>query len=161
MEYNIGNLKRRSQEVADESRKGANTAKKIGNLFYEIVCEIESIYKETKKKNFILSYFAAVISVVALILSFLKSDDITVDGANLLGCIVGILSLLVTILIGFQIYRAIEIENKIDKKLDSIESRMFESLRDLAGRITEEKIKEFENRVNKFTDEELKRPPTN
>jgi uncharacterized protein YacL len=116
MEYNIGNLKRRSQEIASETRKGANTSERIGNLFYEIVSEIESVYKKTKQRNFILSYLAVVLSVVALILSFLKSDDITVDGANLLGWIIGILAVLVTVLIGFQIYRAIEIENVIEKK---------------------------------------------
>ncbi|MBP7219569.1 MAG: hypothetical protein KA995_04000 [Paludibacteraceae bacterium] len=145
MEYNIGNLKRRSQEIADETRKGANTAKRIGVLFYDIVSEIESIYKKSKQRNFILSYLAVVISVFALILSFLKSDDINVDGANLLGWIIAVLAVLVTLLIGFQIYRAIEIENVIEKKMDSIESRMFESLKDLASRISEEKIRDIIN----------------
>jgi hypothetical protein len=155
MEYNIGSLKRRSQEIADETRKGANTAERVGKLFYDIVSEIERVYKKTKQRNFILSYFAVVLSAISLILSFVKSDDITVDGANLLGCIIGVLAVLVTILIGYQIYKTIEIENIIDKKMDSIESRMYESLKDLASRITEEKIKEIgiEKRVKDIMEE--------
>lgn len=144
MEYNIGNLKRKSQEIANETRKGANTAKRIGDHFYDIVCEIENIYKKTKQRNFILSFLAIVFSITALILSFIKSDDITVEGANLLGWIIGVIAVLVTILIGFQIYKAIEIESVIDKKMNSIEGRMYDTLKDLASRIAEEKIKEIE-----------------
>jgi hypothetical protein len=146
MEYNIGNLKRRAQEVANETRNGANTSERIGKLFYDIVSEIDKVYKKTKQKNFILSYLAIIFSIIAFTLSFIKSDDISVNGANLLGLIVGVLAVLVTVLIGFQIYKAIEVKNVIDKKMDSIEGRMYEALTDLASRIAEEKIKEFEKK---------------
>ena len=140
MKFNFENLKRRSEQISNETRPGMNTAKRIGSLFYDIVCEIEGVYKKTKKRNFIISYMAAIASVAALILSFMKSDDISVEGANLLGWIVGVLAILVTVLIGFQIYKAIEIEGVIDNKMNSLEKRMQDSLEDLADRIVEEKL---------------------
>lgn len=142
MEFNFGNLKRRAEQISDETRPGMNTAKRIGGVFYDIVCEIENVYTKIKRRNFILSYMAVFISIISLILSFIKSDDISVDGANLLGLIVGVLAILVTVLIGFQIYKAIEIEDVIDKKMNSIEKRMHESLNDLADRIIETKLRD-------------------
>ena len=43
MEFNIENLKRRSQIVKDEIGKGKNTTERIGGLFYDIVSEIENV----------------------------------------------------------------------------------------------------------------------
>lgn len=141
MESNFGDLKRRSQQVADETRTRKNTAKRIGNIFFDIVCEIENVYKKIRRRNFILSYMAVAISIISLIISFIKADDISVDGANLLGWIVGVLAILVTILIGFQIYKAIEVEDVIDNKMNSLERRMHESLKDLADIVFEEKLR--------------------
>ena len=140
MEFNFENLKRRAEQISDETRKASITPKRVGGIFYDIVCEIENIYKRVKKRNFILSYMAIIISTISLILSFIKADDVSVEGANLLGWIVAVLAILVTVLIGFQIYKTIEIEDIIDKKMNSLEKRMHESLKDLADIIFEEKI---------------------
>jgi hypothetical protein len=129
MEFNIENLKRRSQMVAEESRPKMNTAKRIGELFYDLTSEIEHVYKKIKRRNLILCYLSISISIVSLILSIFKSDDITVNAANMLGVIVGLLAFLVTLLIGFQIYKAIEVEDTIDKKMSLIETRIYQSLK--------------------------------
>ena len=140
MEFNIENLKRRSQQVAEETRPGKNTSTRIGEIFYDIVCEIENVYRKINRRNFILSFVSIAISTISLILSIFKSDDIAVDGANLLGVMVGVLAFLVTLLIGFQIYKAIEVEDTIDNKMSSIESRIDESLKTYVEMKIEEKM---------------------
>lgn len=140
MEFNIENLKRRSQQVAEETRPGKNTSTRIGEIFYDIVCEIENVYRKINRRNFILSFVSIAISTISLILSIFKSDDIAVDGANLLGVMVGVLAFLVTLLIGFQIYKAIEVEDTIDNKMSSIESRIYESLKTYVEMKIEEKM---------------------
>ena len=130
MEFNIENLKRRSQIVKDEIGKGKNTTERIGGLFYDIVSEIENVYKKTNRNIFILCFISVIISIFSLVLSVFKSDDITVDGANLLGVMVGVLSFLVTLILGYQIYKTIEIEDVIERKITSVEKRMYESIKD-------------------------------
>ena len=130
MEFNIENLKRRSQIVKDEIGKGKNTTERIGGLFYDIVSEIENVYKKTNRNIFILCFISLIISIFSLVLSVFKSDDITVDGANLLGVMVGVLSFLVTLILGYQIYKTIEIEDVIERKINSVEKRMYESIKD-------------------------------
>jgi hypothetical protein len=46
MEFNIENLKRRSKQVFEETRPKTNTAKRIGDIFYDTVCEIENVYNK-------------------------------------------------------------------------------------------------------------------
>ncbi|WP_407477936.1 hypothetical protein [Elizabethkingia anophelis] len=82
-------------------------------------------------------------------MSIFKSDDIQVDGANILGIIVGILAFLVTLLIGFQIYKSIEVEEAIEKKMSSIENRMIETLKTVIDVQIESKMEEYK-RHNKF-----------
>lgn len=53
---------------------------------------------------------------------------------------VGVLAFLVTLLIGFQIYKAIEVEDTIDNKMSSIESRIDESLKTYVEMKIEEKM---------------------
>ena len=130
MEFNIENLKRRSQIVKDEIGKGKNTTERIGGLFYDIVSEIENVYKKTNRNIFILCFISVIISIFSLVLSVFKSDDITVDGATLLGVMVGVLSFLVTLIFGYQIYKTIEIEDVIERKINSVEKRMYESIKD-------------------------------
>jgi hypothetical protein len=140
MEFNIENLKLRSQQVSEETRPKANTSKRIGDIFYDIVSEIENVYKKINRRNFILCFVSVIISITSLILSIFKSDDITVDAANMLGVIVGVLAFLVTLLLGFQIYKAIEVEDTIDKKMSSIESRIYETLKTYVDVKIEEKM---------------------
>ncbi|WP_304344335.1 hypothetical protein [Chryseobacterium koreense] len=142
MEFNIENLKRRSQNVADETRKGKNTAERIGGLFFDVVSEIDNVYRKINRRMFILCFISITISIISLILSIFKSDDITIDGANLLGVMVGILSFLVTLILGYQIYKTIEIEDLIEKKMNAIEKTMRETLKDYIDIKIEEKIPE-------------------
>lgn len=128
MSYNIENLKNRSRQISTETRKGANTSERIGGLFFDFASEIANIHSVFQKRTFIISFIAITISISALILAIFKSDDISVNGANMLGVMVGVLALLVTLLIGFQIYKAIEVEETIDKKMSAIENRMIEVL---------------------------------
>ena len=43
---------------------------------------------------------------------------------------VGVLSFLVTLILGYQIYKTIEIEDVIERKINSVEKRMYESIKD-------------------------------
>ena len=67
MEFNIENLKRRSQIVKDEIGKGKNTTERIGGLFYDIVSEIENVYKKTNRNIFILCFISVIISIFSLV----------------------------------------------------------------------------------------------
>ena len=66
--------------------------------------------------------FAAIVAVIAIALSIYNSciniKPIYVDGLNMLGWIVGILAILVTILIGWQIYKTIDIDRSVERKLN-------------------------------------------
>ncbi len=126
--------------MADESRRGANTSERIGTIFYDIVCEIDNVYRKINRRTFILCFVSIVISISSLILSIFKSDDITVDGANMLGVMVGVLSFIVTLILGYQIYKTIEIEDVIEKKMNSIEERMHESVKTLVEIKIQEKM---------------------
>ncbi len=59
-----------------------------------------------------LSVVAAITSVIAISIAAYRSPNL---GFDYQGVIVGILSLLVTILIGWQIYNALEIKKEIKK----------------------------------------------
>lgn len=129
MKYNTQNLKRRSRNIITETRERSLTARIIGNMFLDLSTEVEKVYRVLKRRTFILNYVSILISIIALLLSIFKSDDITVDGANLMGVLVGVTSFLVTLLLGFQIYKAIEVEDSIDAKMDAIEERLTETLK--------------------------------
>lgn len=140
MEFNIENLKRRSQQIAEETRQGKNTAERIGTMFYDTAVEIGEVYKKINKRTFIMTFVSIVTSIASLVLSIFKSDDITIDGANLLGVMVGVLSFIVTLILGYQIYKTIEIEEIIDRRMNSIESRMYDSLKTFIEVKIEEKM---------------------
>ncbi|NHE58488.1 hypothetical protein [Cyclobacterium plantarum] len=142
MEHNLGNLKGRSRQIQEEKRPKSISAERLGVLLFDIIIEIETIFKKVNRRTFILSFCSVLISITSLIFSIFKSDDITVNGANLLGVMVGVLTFLVTLLIGFQIYKAIEIEDTIDKKLSSIEGRIFDYLTTHVDVRIEEKLDE-------------------
>lgn len=71
-----------------------------------------------RKENWVLiiSFTALIISVIAICISSLRSQPIEVEWANLL---VGVLSVLVTTLIGWNIYTLVDIANT-RKKIDEI-----------------------------------------
>lgn len=141
----LNELKRRSDQIRNETRPGRNTALRIGSLFYDIVSEVEVIYSNLRRKTFVLNYIAIVISLVSIGFSVFKAEKISVMGADLLGWLVGILAILTTVLIGFQIYKAIEIDRIIDKKTAEIEKRVMTNL----DEIVEDRIEII---LNKKTD---------
>lgn len=65
-----------------------------------------------------LSIAAIICSVVAICVSLPSAPELGID---YIGVIVGILSLLVTMLIGWQIYNAIVIEKKIKDEVKLVE----------------------------------------
>lgn len=71
-----------------------------------------------RKENcfFILSGVSLLISVIAICIAGYRTPDL---GFDYQGVIAGILSLLVTVLIGWQIYNAMEIKNEIKKEIDN------------------------------------------
>lgn len=66
-----------------------------------------------RKKNVLILFGASILlSIISICISLIRSEPLTWDGMSVL---VGILSLLVTILLGWQIYTFIDIENKIKR----------------------------------------------
>ena len=92
-------------------------------LFNKPACLL-LIYVDMKKENWILtvSSIALIISVIAIFISFLRSRPMEVEWANFL---IAILSILVTLLIGWQISNYITFYKDIERKM---------------GKITDEKI---------------------
>ena len=68
----------------------------------------------SKKNIWILFGTSVLLSIASICISLLRSEPLTWDGMSAL---VGILSLLVTLLLGWQIYTFIDIENKIKRTI--------------------------------------------
>ena len=84
------------------------------------------------KKHWIITLFSfsIAISVVAVIISFSEIESISVEGADLLGWIIGILSLLVTVLITWQIINVLSFERELNKKIKSSEEKLNTLIKD-------------------------------
>lgn len=67
------------------------------------------------KKIHFLIWISIALSIIAIIMAFLSIDKIEIEGANLLGWLVGILAILVTTLITWQIYTLIDIRKIRDE----------------------------------------------
>ena len=110
-------LKIRANQVRYETGREKNTAERIGSLFFDIISEMGCIYTSTNKRVFYVCYLSVILSITSILIHFFEIETISVAGADLLGWLVGILAILVTILIGFQIYKSIDLEKQIDKKI--------------------------------------------
>ena len=84
------------------------------------------------KKGNVFSAIALLISISALCVSIFRSDPITIEWAEVL---VGVLSILVTVLIGYQIYNAVSvttkmksIQNELRSDLDIIKSDTYNNI---------------------------------
>lgn len=64
----------------------------------------------SKKRIYTLFIIAILLSTASLIISFIRIEPVTWDG---LGVLAGILSILVTLLLGWQIFYAIDIEKRM------------------------------------------------
>lgn len=83
--------------------------------------------------NWIKSSWSAYLSVIAIICSIIAicialPSNRDVFGLDYIGVLVGILSLLVTVLIGWQIWSVISIDKKIAKEVDNAKSALMENI---------------------------------
>lgn len=89
-----------------------------------------------KQSAFWLALISFVFSIITMILFFIKvSPNSVVDGLTFIGVIATFIGISVTLLIGYQIYNAVEIKNRL-YKLQQLEEEISDSkskLSDLAN----------------------------
>lgn len=132
-------LKRRCNKIRTEDREKSITAEIIGSLIYDIVCQIELLEKKRNYKIYSVCFITLVLSVIAVTSAIFRAEFISIEGANLIGWIVGIITILVTVLIGFQIYKSIEIKDIINETINNTKEK-----------IIKEVDSEFKNHNNEF-----------
>ena len=105
-------------------------------------------------KNWIKSYWsnclsiaAIICSVVAICVSLPSTPELGID---YIGVIVGILSLLVTMLIGWQIWNVIAIDKKIDGKVKQTSDSLTESIN-----VTKKEMIEYIEKANEKSQTEI------
>lgn len=105
-------------------------------------------------KNWIKSYWsnclsiaAIICSVVAICVSLPSAPELGID---YIGVIVGILSLLVTMLIGWQIWNMIAIDKKIDGKVKQTSDSLTESIN-----VTKKEMIEYIEKANEKSQTEI------
>ena len=105
-------------------------------------------------KNWIKSYWsnclsiaAIICSVVAICVSLPSAPELGID---YIGVIVGILSLLVTMLIGLQIWNVIAIDKKIDGKVKQTSDSLTESIN-----VTKKEMIEYIEKANEKSQTEI------
>lgn len=84
--------------------------------------------------NTCLSIAAIIFSIVAICVSLPSTPELGID---YIGVIVGILSLLVTMLIGWQIYNVIAIDKKIDSKIEKTKKYLSNSIKETSDKMLE------------------------
>ena len=94
-----------------------------------------------------LSIAAIICSVVAICVSLQSAPELGID---YIGVIVGILSLLVTMLIGWQIWNVIAIDKKIDGKVKQTSDSLTESIN-----VTKKEMIEYIEKANEKSQTEI------
>lgn len=94
-----------------------------------------------------LSIAAIICSVVAICVSLPSAPELGID---YIGVIVGILSLLVTMLIGWQIWNVIAIDKKIDGKIKQTSDSLTESIN-----VTKKEMIEYIEKANEKSQTEI------
>lgn len=80
-----------------------------------------------KKLNFFLSIIAIIISVITIILFFCKvSPNSVVDSNTFISTLVALFSLAITLLIGYQIYNAVEIRDRMEAVRKDVDTKLNE-----------------------------------
>lgn len=86
-------------------------------------------------KNWIKSYWSNCLSIAAIICSVIAICVSLPSAPNLgmdyIGVIIGILSLLVTMLIGWQIYNVITVDKKIDGKIEQVSKYLSNNIKEI------------------------------
>lgn len=80
-----------------------------------------------KKFTFFLSIIAITLSIITIVLFFYKvSPNSVVDSDTFISTLVGILSLAITLLIGYQIYNAIELNDRMRAIKKDVDNKLGE-----------------------------------
>lgn len=80
-----------------------------------------------KKLTFFLSIIAIIISVITIILFFCKvSPNSVVDSNTFISTLVALFSLAITLLIGYQIYNAVEIRDRMETVRKDVDTKLNE-----------------------------------
>lgn len=80
-----------------------------------------------KKFTFFLSIIAIILSIITIVLFFYKvSPNSIVDSDTFISTIVGVLSLAITLLIGYQIYNAIELNDRMKVIKKDVDNKLGE-----------------------------------
>lgn len=80
-----------------------------------------------KKLTFFLSIIAIIISVITIILFFCKvSPNSVVDSNTFISTLVALFSLAITLLIGYQIYNAVEIRDRMEAVRKDVDTKLNE-----------------------------------
>ena len=135
---NYHDLERRCNRISRETRKRAIKAEMVGTLLSDIVKQIGLVEKKKNYKSYCICFISLILSVIAIFLSF-RIGSISVEGYNLMGWLIGIITILVTILIGFQIYKSIELKDIINETINSTREKIIKEVYD-----------EFKNHENEF-----------
>lgn len=90
-----------------------------------------------EKKSYITSIVALVISIITIILFFVRvSPNSVVDSNTFISILVAIMTLVFSILVGYQIYNAIEINQRM-KEIDFLKKELVEKEQQLRKEIQE------------------------
>lgn len=79
----------------------------------------------SEKKIWTLFGISVLLSIASICISFIRSEPLTFDGMSVL---VGILSLLVTLLLGWQIYTFVDINNRVKKEVHEFLNKKADSV---------------------------------
>ncbi len=80
-----------------------------------------------KKLTFFLSIIAIIISIITIILFFCKvSPNSVVDSNTFISTLVALFSLAITLLIGYQIYNAVEIRDRMEAVRKDVDTKLNE-----------------------------------
>lgn len=78
------------------------------------------VYNKRNKSYLYISIITFIISIIALCVSCYRTPDL---GFDYMGVLVGILALLVAILLGWNIYAAVQLNEIMDKKIEEAQKR--------------------------------------
>lgn len=77
-----------------------------------------------EKKSFILSFFALIVSIVTLVVIFIRvTPNSVIDLGTFIGVMTALIGISITFLVGYQIYNAIEIRQKL-AEVDQLQEKL-------------------------------------
>lgn len=101
------------------------------------------------KKSDIISIVALAVSIITIILFFVRvSPNSVVDSNTFISILVAIMTLVFSLLVGYQIYNAIEINHRM-KEIDSLNKELGEKEKQLRKEIQEIQKKQ-DNYIKEF-----------